>query len=241
MCLSRFGLVLFYFVMYLVPSFSQAYSFDCRRATTRIDRVICAVPELSRLDEDMASQYRDAIRVSKNAELQRKRHMAWLKSRVSCSDSRCLVEMYRARISELEAVNSSSGSNDSLAGVWVQVYPCVKNCADSFRDQFELRIQQTGIRVCGQHLSTAQMGNRVDEIEGSGFSILGKVGGEGAEVYYSSSWGGKGRASMRIVDNILVWTVLSHEGESWMPQQGWLIRKAASAGLTECPVETAQH
>ena len=35
-------------------------SFDCKRATTRIERLICASPELSRLDSEVAAAFKQA-------------------------------------------------------------------------------------------------------------------------------------------------------------------------------------
>lgn len=90
-------------------NFSSAASFDCSKATSIVDRSICADPVVSGLDEDLAKIYSKA-RVDSNfsnelLETQR----AWLRTRNDCgNNSNCLVKSYRERISQLSRINTAT-------------------------------------------------------------------------------------------------------------------------------------
>ena len=61
---------------------ATAASFDCKKASTWLEKTICANPELSKLDEQMAKAYSDALKIlppegqKETKEYQRK----WLKN-----------------------------------------------------------------------------------------------------------------------------------------------------------------
>jgi uncharacterized protein len=87
----------------LIPLGASAASFDCMKATTQVEKMVCADAALSKLDEDLAAKFREAISKAKqggNAEL-RKAQAAWLKSRNKCKEEPCIEGAYRARIAEL--------------------------------------------------------------------------------------------------------------------------------------------
>ncbi|HMB56881.1 MAG TPA: lysozyme inhibitor LprI family protein [Arenimonas sp.] len=56
--MHRFALL---FVLLTLTASAQAASFDCRKAASKIEKNICADPELSRLDEQMAVAYKHAL------------------------------------------------------------------------------------------------------------------------------------------------------------------------------------
>jgi uncharacterized protein len=84
------------------PSFAQP-SFDCAKATQPVERLICASPEISGLDEMLARSY--AVAVDKLAEAGgclRTDQTRWLRSvRNACGDDACLQRAYHLRLSEL--------------------------------------------------------------------------------------------------------------------------------------------
>lgn len=92
---------------------AAAASFDCARATTATEHAICAVPELGRLDEQMAEAYRGAVEAAADADSKRRiktDQRAWLKSRNRCSnDSGCIRRAYEERLGSLD---ERSGSSD---------------------------------------------------------------------------------------------------------------------------------
>jgi uncharacterized protein YecT (DUF1311 family) len=83
---------------------TRAASFDCAKAATPTEKLICGDPELSQLDGQLAETYRreldDAFDPNK---LRAKQHM-WLRTeRDACADAACLKKVYAQRIAALTA------------------------------------------------------------------------------------------------------------------------------------------
>lgn len=92
-----------------VVTLAHAASFDCVKARTKMEKMICGDAELSKLDEDLGRSYQKAVQredVKKGAiESQRN----WLKlERNVCVDVPCLKQAYQKRIKEL-GITSSFG------------------------------------------------------------------------------------------------------------------------------------
>lgn len=86
-----------------------AASFDCASASSRIEKQICADPELSKLDDALAADFR-AIRRMGFFDSQLKVQRAWIAKRNACQDKECIQELYQSRIAELnEFVNNVTG------------------------------------------------------------------------------------------------------------------------------------
>ena len=80
---------------------AQAASFDCAKALTPAEKIICVDAELSKMDEEMADAFAAALKTKKKYVLVRQEQREWLKSRNVCSDTGCLKKEYRNRISNL--------------------------------------------------------------------------------------------------------------------------------------------
>ena len=106
-------------VITLAVSFSgqavAAPSFDCNKASTRVERMICDHPRIARLDSEMADAYRTALRDSPWASANRRiraEQKQWIAERNRCGAPRCLRQLYKQRIDELRAeVSGGSGGN----------------------------------------------------------------------------------------------------------------------------------
>jgi len=86
----------------LMPSVHSA-SFDCAKAKTKIEKLICANPKLSELDEKVTSLYKKVLEVTPVAEDCKQQQREWLKGwRDTCKDAACLEQAYTSRISDLE-------------------------------------------------------------------------------------------------------------------------------------------
>lgn len=73
-------------------------SFDCTKATTEIEKMICSNTELSKLDQVMAETYNAALLKSTEANALKNRQRQWLKDLRYCKTSNCLQGAYDARI-----------------------------------------------------------------------------------------------------------------------------------------------
>jgi uncharacterized protein len=101
------AVILFLFAV-LVCGYSSAAGFDCRAAGTLAEKLICSDAALSKMDEQLVSDYRkmlaslDAVNKKKLMGEQR----AWLKnSRGLCDDLACLRRSYETRIRMIHECN----------------------------------------------------------------------------------------------------------------------------------------
>ncbi|AOT08179.1 lysozyme inhibitor LprI family protein [Pseudoalteromonas luteoviolacea] len=88
----------------LLSSEGFAAGFDCKKASTEVEKLICSDKALSQLDEDMSIAYRNMraplYGIERENYLVKQRN--WLKQvRNKCQTSKCLKKVYQARISEI--------------------------------------------------------------------------------------------------------------------------------------------
>jgi uncharacterized protein YecT (DUF1311 family) len=95
-----------------------APSFDCKRASTIVEKEICGVPELGDLDSNVAAAFTQAIAALSpaDADALRADERAWLKDRDNCGDLIhgdppimadvyvCLKDQMSARVTRLKAI-----------------------------------------------------------------------------------------------------------------------------------------
>jgi uncharacterized protein len=78
-------------------------SFDCAKAKTKIDKLVCGDPKLSDLDDKLSALYKKALELSPVPEDSKEQQREWVKGwRNICKDAACLERAYASRISELE-------------------------------------------------------------------------------------------------------------------------------------------
>jgi hypothetical protein len=149
----------------------------------------------------------------------------------------------------LPLIASFSVAASPFDGEWEVIWSCegatgvyAERCAEGFRDFFLLDLWTTANSVCGLHVSTGHLGNRVDEgdlLDGKP-TVTGSVDGDVAKVGFRSAWGATGTATIRLEGSRLHWKVLAqHEGESWLPQDAVLL-KQPTPSKTESRVCTLQ-
>lgn len=81
----------------------QAASFDCSKAGTKVEKLICADESLSERDEQMAEAYRTSLKQAAAPEALKKRQLQWLKDlRRYCKTAKCVEGAYWARTRALE-------------------------------------------------------------------------------------------------------------------------------------------
>lgn len=93
---------------------AAAASFDCKKARTRAEKLICATPELSKADEELDRAYKAARRATKNAKALREAQALWLRrKRDACADAACMRAAYERRVLELRATAKPTGRTGS--------------------------------------------------------------------------------------------------------------------------------
>lgn len=114
------------------PRLTEAASFDCRKASTPVEKAICADQELSRLDDLLVASYKESLRVSSNPEKLKVRQRSWLQNeRNVCRDIECIRAAYATRIGELNELaklNSLPQSSPSPSeGKPIKTYAATKS------------------------------------------------------------------------------------------------------------------
>jgi uncharacterized protein YecT (DUF1311 family) len=83
------------------PSFTP--SFDCAKATSGQEKMVCGDRELSKLDVELAQAYAMLMDKSAEKDLVKKEQLNWIRfSFRACSDKACLKQAYNKRMSELQ-------------------------------------------------------------------------------------------------------------------------------------------
>lgn len=98
--MKRIFLILFGTLMITA---AHAASFDCKKATSYAEKMVCSDMELSSLDESLAKAYGAALRETPNLTESQRR---WLKRRGGCQNRDCLIGLYQERIAELSKMIS---------------------------------------------------------------------------------------------------------------------------------------
>lgn len=87
---------------------AQAASFDCRKAATKIEKLICSDDKLSKLDEKLNSAYKTALQDDGQAIAIRQTQKQWIKERNSCFDATCVKNVYETRLVALSSFGESA-------------------------------------------------------------------------------------------------------------------------------------
>jgi uncharacterized protein/ankyrin repeat protein len=121
---------------------THAVSFDCSKATTKIEKIICGDNELSKLDDQLNSTYKTSLQEESDADVIRHDQKEWMKARNTCQDVTCIKLAYEKRISDLTLISNSQNAAidraSPLIGVWSISQP-------SYFDDIKLVIQRKWI------------------------------------------------------------------------------------------------
>lgn len=78
-------------------------SFDCAKASTGAERLVCSNKELASLDVQMMTVYKKILSVSSDKNAEKKVQNDWLKNeRNICATSECMVNAYQTRLAQAE-------------------------------------------------------------------------------------------------------------------------------------------
>lgn len=118
---AAFGSILFSLA---TPSLA-APSFDCARAQTPVERMICASPELSDLDAELGRVYaaRRMTLTAGEVAAMKQAQRQWLKQTSTCRDAYCVKQAYEERLRELGAGDQAAASDEERRDVLVGERP----------------------------------------------------------------------------------------------------------------------
>jgi aspartyl protease family protein len=97
-------------ILLLVPTVSYSAGFDCRKASTLVEQLICRDKKLSALDDQMALAFKSGKTASDDPERLRFEQRQWIENiRDACTSLDCLYNAYDARLAELASGGIRSG------------------------------------------------------------------------------------------------------------------------------------
>jgi uncharacterized protein len=123
---QNFAICLFLLVALSAPATLLAASFDCAKASSRIEKLICGNPKLSQMDERLYSAYLEALATTDNPVSLRTEQRRWVSDvRGKCTDAACLETTHATRITELANASERDSekcrvSESQLLGAWLQ-------------------------------------------------------------------------------------------------------------------------
>ena len=109
--ISGMKCILYLFGLLALPV--QAASFDCAKAATKVEKLICGDAALSKLDEELNAAYKAALQDGKNADTVKRAQKQWIKERNGCLDAACVKRAYEMRLSLLTVEHTSSVDGES--------------------------------------------------------------------------------------------------------------------------------
>jgi uncharacterized protein len=99
-------------VLLAAAPLASAQSFDCKKAQTPVEKMICASPQLAELDEHLGRYYpaaRDVVQGA--ASCLQSDQSQWLKSvRNVCQNDACLKTAYLSRLAELDGLQPGASA-----------------------------------------------------------------------------------------------------------------------------------
>lgn len=222
---------------------AQAASFDCAKAGTKVEHIICDNPEISKLDEELNAAYKIAVQDQQQAGKVKAAQRLWMGDRNSCLDDVCVKAAYATRLALLGSFHAS-GINSNLSGQWhlaICDASISKVCGG-----FTVYLIQTENKICGDHYFATPGGGRLNE--GAPRSIIGLVSDSGiADIEITS---GRNGAVFRVraaeSDGTLNWTIMEElkrgeEGDSALILEKGNLKREAENGSYRAAISACQH
>lgn len=104
------------FLLALSAVAANAASFDCVKARSETEKMICGNAELIKLDEDLARAYARATANPADREFVREWQRTWLSAREACGAPDCMKPAYVAQISDLNERAERGATTTGFSG-----------------------------------------------------------------------------------------------------------------------------
>ena len=155
---------------------AQGASFDCGKAGTKVEHIICDNSEISQLDEELAASYKAALQDQAQAEAIKQTQKQWMKERNGCAEVGCVKLAYETRLASLTVIHTPSdegattkqGSSDNSQNEQQYHFQLKKGAGMPVCDAYLKRLNTTDFKkppFCGRPEN--------DTVEG--FALLNRV------------------------------------------------------------------
>jgi len=93
---------------------AQGASFDCGKAQTKVEHLICDNPEISKLDDELSEAYKAVLKDQAQAEAIKQAQKQWVRVRNNCRDVTCVRSAYETRLVTITTTdNGISATEDN--------------------------------------------------------------------------------------------------------------------------------
>ena len=159
-------------------------SFDCEKALTQVENMICATPALGQLDREMNESY--AKDLGAPAKWLSRLQANWLAQRNKCADAACLTMSYQGQAQALEALKFLGWDNESAYDAVIDIAKdqdalirgqrawrsSLDRCADTACVQRSFAQRQAALESLKNSVARAGMKRYVNRALGIGFDYL---------------------------------------------------------------------
>lgn len=90
-----------------------AASFDCTKASSQIEKMICADVELSSIDSKLGKVYKEVLNNSEDKQSIKTEQRNWMEIRNKCDSSDCILQAYENQITNLNGLTNGKKSGES--------------------------------------------------------------------------------------------------------------------------------
>lgn len=157
------------------PADALAASFDCKTASTPVEKLICDSVTLEMLDLQLKGAFDGALDRSNRPDTVRAEQARWLRERDACRDEACLELAYRSRIEVLMSISDKPASCDGLTTQGMNA------CGSVYADRAERELARY-VAAARKHLAEGAKENP-DE-EGAQAAVKGFDQAQGAWTAY---------------------------------------------------------
>jgi len=143
----------------LILSSSYGASFDCTKATTKVEHLICGDTQLSSLDEQLLQAYRSARASHPKPDMLKMQQRRWLNyTRDDCSTVSCLKDVYTERIERLKGYSDRLRAHSKWSGEYAM-------------DSDSIKIEKS------LHFTYSSVGGRdhICQVDGKFREVMGKL------------------------------------------------------------------
>lgn len=198
-------------------STAHAASFNCAKASTNIEKMICGNAELSKLDEELNAAYKIVLQDEKRENTIKQAQKLWIKERNSCLDIICLKGTYSARTAQLLSITATSPITEEIPSghsEW-ELEECPGGVDTGCNHSVSFaHLIRSGNRVCGE-ISEASVFR-----EPSAWFAGGVVDNMAVVRFFDSFQSDDalpGTARIEIIDGGLNWHVLDYPKNGMIP------------------------
>ncbi|UTY59593.1 lysozyme inhibitor LprI family protein [Massilia sp. erpn] len=144
-----------------------AASFDCGKAVSRVEKLICADRTVSQQDEILAEAYKDAQAKARDRASLKRWQKAWLERRDNCADAACLKKLYAEQNNDLRGFARAAGGTHPVSGAYVRYFKGKPDKHEASLDVFELDAGRVRLLGSAIWVGNAAIGNvNLGEIDG---------------------------------------------------------------------------